>query len=845
MYPSLFGTPAAETARNAAIKIQDITMPVFGMDETIPPELQTGLMPVYDDNMEQIGTRITLPSGTRVSEELMKRSNIDEFINDSLETLRQGIRDNVYPEGTVQRTMVDFMIDGLEGIRRREMIYGQTMSAEGLDYPGVDITNKVANYVFIPMLAERRETVENGQTKEELIFPEGFAEDDPWHWVQPRKDIQDKGRYSNQELQESADRVNFGGFSQAGLDYSRNLRQVQNLIGIKPPANQEEDRILRENLLASIQAAKQELTKAMQVPVDDPVALRMFGDLSDQMADVINTDRGFRRNLEELNKYEEYLRSGLPISGYSEYDSLKTYADKMAEAAPLLEEHLVNGKAYADACRDFAQAVNNRPANSDPESVREWKNSVKEKMQQCSEEFKRLSNEPHYVEKTWPPLPEESDPVKRKAQEEQREKEIRAWNYGENQVKADIATGIHSDGVRRIDNSFLNRIDRFGANSYQQKNDYITNMTANLIKVQQSTTDELRALRESEKDISRELSGAMDRAIRLGDPGKSSPKEFTDALNEIKRAAEQSGNKKLSSWAKSNAAYFGNRVLEAESKGLSADIALGLQQKAAMPGHRAHIDEALAMFNTKRSRIFGKGDGTHGKETEEHRALRVAAENLVRARNELAHIQDRGSSAYYAKAQEVLTLSEQVNTLGTAYLGSKKRAIATPVGRERRDGAMFLCREAELLGVTMKKELQVQARYQEIARETQRLRQKDQLARQQDEAQSTEQAQAAAAPSLQSQPPQAAAVASGKEQGQPQRKEPEKAGESPEKLEKQAEKKGAVVTRSMDELMKKLGMSDPAAKHRERRAFSFSQNLDKEHRSSREHEAGRPRRNSL
>ena len=128
--------------------------------------------------------------------------------------------------------------------------------------------------------------------------------------MRPRLD-QESAKYSIAELQESADKVNFGGFTAAAAEYQNTIQDVNRLMAMKEPSTPEQERILKDSLLLSIRNAKNEMSKAMEADPGDEVAVRMFGN-ANQMADSLTSEgRGFARNKAELTDYENYLCSGI------------------------------------------------------------------------------------------------------------------------------------------------------------------------------------------------------------------------------------------------------------------------------------------------------------------------------------------------------------------------------------------------------------------------------------------------------------------------------------------------------------------------------------------------------
>ena len=207
--------------------------------------------------------------------------------------------------------------------------------------------------------------------------------------MRPRLD-QESAKYSIAELQESADKVNFGGFTAAAAEYQNTIQDVNRLMAMKEPSTPEQERILKDSLLHSIRNAKNEMSKAMEADPDDEVAVRMFGN-ANQMADSLTSEgRGFARNKAELTDYENYLCSGMPLTGFSDWYNLKVQVDSMYSASEMdYSEYVPNDmKPFKHACKELHDAVHALPEDS--EKFGEWQTRVKDAIEGYGEEYRKL-----------------------------------------------------------------------------------------------------------------------------------------------------------------------------------------------------------------------------------------------------------------------------------------------------------------------------------------------------------------------------------------------------------------------------------------------------------------------
>ncbi len=692
-YAPLFGTPAADVAKDIAFKLNEC-LTVISDEE--PDEDFIG----ESEELEDGRFKITYWSGSQIPEELLREGKVDLFVNDAIGKLEEGIEQGLYPENSYQRFMVDYMLDGLRQIQRRELL-GDPLQNHGLanEIPAAVVSKKLPNYGFIPKIATK--TIdENGEEK--WTFPEGFTEDAPegLYAFVPRSDQEKYAIYTDKELQESATKVNLYGYSRSSMDYCDSVREVVGLATMKRPRDAEQERILREQILTNIEALRQQINKARrQADPEDPVTRRIFKDDLNQVGDTLfENERGFGADLATLDMYQNYLEAGLPVAGFSEYKNMFDSAYNFRGVVSRLEETTVGTEAFVQAARDmYARLENLPPKNAEPAVLDAWRESVREAMSRYQSEFQKID----------PQKLQFKDPT----------------NEANDQVRDEFVHGALVKENRNITQHLQNIAD-LGKNSIEQRRSYVDSMMADMLKNMDDMAKDLKALTKKEKNLPEDLKDAIDKVIDAGDAkNERTPARFLSALQTLQTEATVAGRGNLMDWAAENKAYFGNRVREAESLGVLSDEALRTQRKVNERHGRESLEAALTMFNTKRSRFFGAGkDKKLGKESPDHETARLAAENLVTAKRELAALIDQeGSEEWKKKAEEVMGLADTAARTAKIYISKKKNSANTPAGQERLAGAALLYREAEIVRVMIKKRIAANEMYAQMAQKTAQL----------------------------------------------------------------------------------------------------------------------------
>ncbi len=710
-YTPLFGTPAADIAYQISQKVKKCTQ--IESDKSMTDE-EAGLLSEPSDENPGKYTTITC-KGHTVPEDFLRINNIDTFVDESLETLKAGIEQGLYPEGTVQRAMVEYMIHGLEGIQNRNLALNDVSFELANKYPGIGMESKFANYVFIPKVA--KEVEKDGKT--ELEFPEGFAEDDldGMTFFVPRTD-QQTAKYTMEEFQESADKVNFYNYNKAGLDYKETLIDVDNLMTMDnlDPARKTE---LKNKIVKTIDETEVQLKKAQEASIDDPVALRMFGGLKGQFEDTIKgTHRSFDGNMDSMDRYKAYLNAGFPPEGIEEYNSLRVNIFTLKNYTAVLGRDATNAGAFIEKLGILDQAINSLPpAGSDENARNAWADDIADKIDKVWEEYDKIAGKLTFVEKDFP-MPDQNMPNKEELKRlgKDREEKIKSWENDKNRMQENFRKE-GEDGKRIVEIKEIQKkhLHNFGKYTLQNRREALSKHMQGLSDTMSAMGTELKDLKEKNPNIPDSLKQAADRVIEASDPkSKSAPENYLRALMSLKTEAEKAGNEALTTWADGRIHYYGNRMKAASKKGMLTDEPLEAQRSAVHCPDGSKIDTALTKFDTKRSFIFGGWGQEHGKETQEHKDLREAAEALIRGKQELNDINDKTSPIWEQKAREVMQLTEDVRNLSDVYIGKKDASPTSPAGKERLQGAKDLAKEANAYRVSLKKQISANMKYNQI-----------------------------------------------------------------------------------------------------------------------------------
>ncbi|MBR5116253.1 MAG: hypothetical protein IK096_04225, partial [Lachnospiraceae bacterium] len=311
-YTPLFGTPAADVAKRLNEKLRDAL--TYTADD-VPDEVNVDV-----EELEEGGFRIRLLNNAFIPEELLRQNGVDETVNEAITDLEQGIADGLYPENSYQRVMVDHMLAGLRSLQRRDLIYDVQNNPNADEIPGATVDRKSANYTFVPKMVEKGIDEDGNEID---IYPEGFAENDGLRGFVPRDDARVYGKHTVQELQTAADKINYKGLGESAESYTGGVREVLDLATSKKPRDAAQEEILRQHILTNIDYVRQQINKARRADPADPEMRAIFMDDLKKVDDSLFSNlRGLGGDLEKLDTYERYLRSGLPVAGFREYKNM-------------------------------------------------------------------------------------------------------------------------------------------------------------------------------------------------------------------------------------------------------------------------------------------------------------------------------------------------------------------------------------------------------------------------------------------------------------------------------------------------------------------------------------------
>ncbi len=761
-YASLFSvSPRAANALETFQKATD-DLPYFMTDRAGDSDEDGFEIPEGQMHTAELGAQEV------VTEEHLREKGYDLTLNETLSVLREELENGTIKPGTVPYTVANYTIDALEKIRRREYV-PTPVNLESKDYPGFLASQKIANYSFTPKLDGFEEitvTDNAGKEHKEYRYPEGFAEDaENGSFFVPRENQRTLAKYSAEELDESAKRINFDGITSAASDYMTSMRQINNMIGMQAPETPEQDRILREHAMAAAQRMRMEIRSAMAVSPDDPVALRFFGDIPNQLNDTISSDprqeRALVSDLAAIDSYIEFLGSGLPISSFTEYQDMRRALYDLEMNAATLAKDVEGMSGLQEMAKAARKHLKTPPQNMDEETRARWFSEVRKNIGDCVAEYERITgnlklNEDviregtdHQVdinfknsyikdlsqEKNIPADRQdefykemsatiESDPVYRKAMQEARIKDFEKKKQDIIRSATSAATGP-GRSVSKIKSTILPNLDKIGKKNVADRKAYITEMLGSIADDMGTISKELEALAKKSGNMTPELKAAIDKAVTAGDPKRAmSPDAFVKALNMVQAEAITSGNSQITEFVAKNKAYLGNRMEEAKSKGILMDESLNLQRSAIERNGKDDLDNAIRQFNTRRSSIFGGWRQEQGKESPEHKELREAAEKYSSLKKELMdkkELEYTEPETWKQLSKDVQAQAEKVSGLARTYFTKKGLSANSPAGKARLDGSIEIYRDAEMTRIDLKRREAAAARYEEIGKATGRM----------------------------------------------------------------------------------------------------------------------------
>lgn len=722
-YNALYGTPAADVVIKLGESLTN------AMTYTVEDEPEDELLQAQE--LPEGGYQISLTASNPVPEEVLKNSGVDQVVNDAINTLQDGIQKGTYKEGTIQRAMVDDIINKLEKFQRRELVVDTSANKiEGQFFPGSELFNKYANYNIVPKHnsipvnsipdnfndEEVKNTAQSG-------FPENFPQDDATYFRRAREDYKQYAKYTMEELQAAADKIKYDELMENCSQYLQGVGEFYNTYSQQDPASEEQEKILRDHALTGINNVKNTVNKIVDsVPKNDTVAVRFFGGQADQLKDYLSEDRGIQADAHKLDTFEAYLKSGLPLAGFAEYQEMKEVFDNIKFDTKRYAEYTTNGADFIAASVKLAEKFDVLPPEgSTKETCDQWCREMKTEMQSWLNEYQKFKDNIQFVEKEFPAVTEK-DPVLKAKAEEDRNREIKSFENTKKQLKESLTltTGGYYQRAERISKDFINDIDHLGQRSINQKRARLTESMKDAVNSMNAASKECAKLKSDAWFLSGRMKNAMDQVIQAGDVNYAqSPEKFAKALSDLKKEAQIAGRTEITNWVNKNEAYFSNRVRDLKSKGCMTDESLNLQLRTAERQGRDSLQEALNQFNTRRSRIFGKGSAEYGKESDEHKTLREAAQKLVEEKAKFKRLDAAKDSREYEKAAaEYMKLAENVSKLAAEYMKKKDYYANTGAGKERYNGALTLYTEAQMERCATRKILEGNKRYKDLAQKT-------------------------------------------------------------------------------------------------------------------------------
>ncbi|MBR5116818.1 MAG: hypothetical protein IK096_07105, partial [Lachnospiraceae bacterium] len=526
-YTPLFGTPAADVARRMNQKLFDALH--YTADEEPDDDMAVA------EELEEGGYQITLSNNAFIPEEALRQNGLDATVNEAIDELEQGIRDGLYPANSYQRVMVDHMLAGLRSIQKRDLIYDVQNNPNADEVPAATVDRKTANYTFVPKMVEKGIDEDGNEID---IYPEGFAENDGLRGFVPRDDARDYGKHTVQELQTAADKINYKGLGESAESYTTGVREVLDLATMKKPRDAAQEEVLRQHILTNNDYVRQQINRARHA---DPADLKMraifMDDLSKVDDSLFSDTRGLGGDLEKLDQYERYIRSGLPIAGFREYKAMYDTAFNLTGPTNTLAENTVGLEGLVTAVRDMdARLKQLPPENATEEQRNAWRDGVREAMQRYRSELGKVDRENI-------PFREGIEDVKK------------------NTVRNNFERNASFDRESRNIGGHLENLDHLGEKSIQDRRNYVRGMMKDMAD---GMDDISRELKQRSKDIrtdDKNFKDAIDKAIYAGDSDNAvSPQRFSQALSRLQTEAAANNRPELVDWLAKQRAWFDNRM---------------------------------------------------------------------------------------------------------------------------------------------------------------------------------------------------------------------------------------------------------------------------------------------
>lgn len=640
------------------------------------------------------------------TDECYNERDYDLKLNEFSRRIDDAIASGRYPDGSVQRFFLDYAQWNVNKIKNREFYATPFNKSYSDEFPACGIMNKSGNYGFTPIISD--------------AVKANLAPDNAMLFFSPNADS-DRAAYTEQEIQESMRKVGIDKINRAAFSYVDALDDVKNTIGAERPATTGQQSILRHKLLGEVVNLKNEIARITHVDTKDPVIHRMFDGREAQAVDgIFHEVRGYIGDLRTLNNLETYLKSAMPVEGFSEYLTLLERFNKQKTLMEDSRKFFDYPQEFEDALTTLEDKLTNLPQEgaSEPE-VNAYKSELRRAAERLASENNRFA----------------LNPVKKQVPAEYDDAEKRRLEDDANRAAGEFKTAIYVTDAVKLTEQMTDTGRQLYEKLHGEYLDYLQSVDDNRVEIGESLKDFKNA---HSSYYSKELKDALDNTIRLCDKeSQSSPKEVADSMASLKRLADAETDAKIAldgknkadalnhhdplrKWVDANKAFFDNKIAAAERKGVLTDEAISKQQLYNSREGRINLDDALKKFNT--SRLVGK-------ETEEHRLCRESAERLKDLKSELDGIdKKKNPDEWNAKARAVMGEAKTCSDLAAEYVEAKKGFKWTFAGRDRFKGAKDLYKEAETLRVGLKKELAIADKYERLRTETRNVQPVDQSA---------------------------------------------------------------------------------------------------------------------
>ena len=206
-YTMFAGTPVADI-------IYDINHTLYDMNRNADVDEMFDMEEAEEDAWIPI-ENVESHGNAGLEDKTFREKSTDLRINSLID--RIDLHMDHYPEGTIERDMLEYTRWGLDKLRNRELVFSVQSREDQNELPAMDVMSKFANYSFIPKLPEG--------------IKEHLPQDNINYFFSVNDDQEKRAKYTKDELQESADNLHFSDIYKAGRRYADTLIEVNNLMG--------------------------------------------------------------------------------------------------------------------------------------------------------------------------------------------------------------------------------------------------------------------------------------------------------------------------------------------------------------------------------------------------------------------------------------------------------------------------------------------------------------------------------------------------------------------------------------------------------------------------------------